>query len=68
MPPRYAIMPGFILSLAIVETLAERDPAFLPLLRAKLAALRQARAGDENAVTTIDAFLKLLDDPRARRA
>lgn len=58
--------PGFLLSLAIVETLAERDPAFVPALRKKLDLLHGQRRGDQNAQETIDAFLKLLDDPRER--
>lgn len=69
---RVSINPGFILSLALAETIAERDPTFLGRLGDKLLQLRAARgggrAGDQNAVTTIDAFLQLLDDPAARHA
>jgi hypothetical protein len=64
--------PGYLLSLAIAETIAERDSTFLQRLRAKLLKLREARggdrAGDKDAVETIDVFLKLLDDPRERHA
>lgn len=68
--PKYAIPPGFILSLALAETIGERDASFLQRLRVKLLQLRADRggdrSGDEEAVRTIDAFLALLDDPRER--
>lgn len=65
--------PGYLLSLAIAETIAERDATFLKHLRVKLLQLRRDRGGDraggkdEAAIETIDNFLALLDYPNERR-
>ncbi len=59
--------PGYLLSLAIAETLAERDPKFLPVLRRKLFELSHDRRADPIAVETISNFLLLLDEPRERK-
>jgi hypothetical protein len=56
------ILPGYVLSIAIAQALAERDPGYLPMLREKIWDLQQKQPRDSDAYRTLTAFLGALDD------